>query len=139
MQDAQNWLDDRARQEHIIKQRQAYDSNLAALDDKIQRLNNSRADMISNIDQLKQRRTDLMKELQEVEEELNREEVKLSSLPGVIADFQEKKAVIAQRVQILRNREQPIPRSADADRRDINEVDKIRLDGINAIHSLGIV
>jgi hypothetical protein len=79
-----------------------------------------------------------MKELREVGEELVCEEQKLNNLPNVIADMEKDKIINTQKAQALRRKERPILGTADADRRDIGEINKIRLNAINAIHSLGI-
>ena len=80
-----------------------------------------------------------MKELEQVGQELVYEEKKLEDLPNTIADMERRKVAIAQKAQALRQQEQPIPGSADADRQEIEETDQVRLDLINAIHSLGLV
>jgi hypothetical protein len=136
--DAQSRLEDRARQEQIIKAREAHDSRAADLDGKIHMLNSFRADIVGNINRLKQRHADLMKELREVGEELVCEEQKLNNLPNVIADMEKDKIINTQKAQALRRKERPILGTADADRRDIGEINQIRLNAINAIHSLGI-
>jgi hypothetical protein len=53
--------------------------------------------------------------------------------------MREQKDSIAQQAQALCEQEQPIPGSADADRQEIEAVDQLRLDLINAILLLGIV
>jgi hypothetical protein len=53
--------------------------------------------------------------------------------------MRERKNSIAQQAKALREQEQPIPGSADADRQKIEAVDQLRLDLINDIHILGIV
>ena len=80
-----------------------------------------------------------MKELEQIGQELSHEERQLENLPSTIANMVKRKAVVAQKAQALHRQEQPIPGSADADRREIEEADQLRLDLINAIHYLGIV
>jgi hypothetical protein len=53
--------------------------------------------------------------------------------------MQESRNSIAQQAQALREQEQSIHGSADADRLEIEVVDQLRLDFINAINLLGIV
>jgi hypothetical protein len=60
------------------------------------------------------------------------EEKKLEDLPITIATMQDQKNSIAERAQALREQEQPIPGSADADCQDILEAYQLRLDLINA-------
>jgi chromosome segregation ATPase len=83
---------------------------------------------------LKKRRADLMKELSQVEQDLKTEEQKLSDLLDTIAAMLEQRDSIARQAQALRSREQPIPGSTDADHQEIEAVDQLRLDLINAIH-----
>jgi hypothetical protein len=44
-----------------------------------------------------------------------------------------------RQTQVLCVQEQPVPGSADVDRQELETVDQLRLDLINAIHSLGLV
>jgi hypothetical protein len=53
--------------------------------------------------------------------------------------MQEQRDSVARQAQVLRDQEQLIPGSVDADRQEIETVDQLRLDLIDAIHSLGLV
>jgi hypothetical protein len=53
--------------------------------------------------------------------------------------MREQRDSFAHQAQVLREQEQPIPGSADADRQEIEAVDQLRLDLINTLHLLGIV
>jgi chromosome segregation ATPase len=109
------------------------------LDNRIKFLSSSRPNIVSSIDHLKKRHAELMKELSQVDQVLTIEEQKLIDLLGTIAAMQEQRDSIAHQAQVLRGQEQPIPGSADADRQEIEAVDQLCLDLINAIHLLGIV
>jgi chromosome segregation ATPase len=111
---------------------------MADLDNKIKFLSSSRPDIVSSIDRLKKRRNELMKELDQVGLDLSTEEQKLADLPSTIAAMQEQRDSVTRQVQSLRSQEQPIPGSADVDRQEIEAVDHLHLDLINAIHSLGL-
>jgi hypothetical protein len=80
-----------------------------------------------------------MKELSQIDQDLNAEEQKPADLPVTITTMQESRNSNAQQAQALREQEQSIPGSADADRLEIEAVDQLRLDFINAINLLGIV
>jgi hypothetical protein len=79
---------------------------------------------------LKKLRAELIKELDQISQDLSGEEQKLADLPGTISTMQEQKDSIAHQAQVLCSQEQSIPDSA---------VDQLRLDLINAIHLLGIL
>jgi hypothetical protein len=70
---------------------------------------------------------------------LKTEEQKLLDLPRTISFMQEQRDSVARQAQVLREQEQPISGSADADRQEIETVDQLRLDLINDIHSLDLV
>jgi hypothetical protein len=53
--------------------------------------------------------------------------------------MQEQRDSVARQAQVLHSQEQPIPGSADADCQEIEAINQLRLDLINAIHLLGIV
>ena len=53
--------------------------------------------------------------------------------------MERRKHAIMKKAQAICREEQPIPGSADADLKEIAKVDQLRVDAINAIHSLGIV
>jgi DNA repair exonuclease SbcCD ATPase subunit len=112
---------------------------MADLDNRIKFLSSSRPDIISSIDRLKKRRAELMKELDQIGQDLIAEEQKLADLLGTISSKQEQRDSVARQAQVLRSQEQPIPGSADADHQEIEAVDQLCLDLINAIHILGIV
>jgi hypothetical protein len=60
------------------------DTNLADLDIRIKFLSSSRSDIVNNIDLLKKCRVELMKELDQVGQDLSTEEQKLADLLGTI-------------------------------------------------------
>jgi hypothetical protein len=80
-----------------------------------------------------------MKDLDQIGQDLIAEEQKLADLLGTISSMQEQRDSVARQAQVLRDQEQLIPGSVDADRQEIETVDQLRLDLIDAIHSLGLV
>jgi chromosome segregation ATPase len=112
---------------------------MADLDSRIEFLSSSRSDTINSIDRLKKRRVVLMKELVQVEQDLEAQVRKLADLSGTIVATREQRDCTARQAQVLREQEQRIPGLADADRQEIEAVDQLRLDLINALHLLGII
>jgi archaellum component FlaC len=139
VQEAQDRLEERKRQEQLTQDREKLDSGMDDLDNRIEFLSFSRADIVSSIERLKKHRAELMKELSQIDQDLNAEEQKPADLPVTITTMQESRNSNAQQAQALREQEQSIPGSADADRLEIEAVDQLRLDFINAINLLGIV
>jgi chromosome segregation ATPase len=139
VQEAQGRLEERRRQEQLTQDREKLDNSMADLDNRIKFLSSSRPDIISSIDRLKKRRAELMKELDQIGQDLIAEEQKLADLLGTISSKQEQRDSVARQAQVLRSQEQLIPGSADADHQEIEAVDQLCLDLINAIHILGIV
>jgi chromosome segregation ATPase len=139
VQEAQDRLDERKCQEQLTQDRESLDSGIADLGNRIEMLASSRSNIGNSIDCLERRRAELMKVLNQVEQDWAVEEKKLADLPGTIATMQEQKDSIAQQAQVLREQEHLIPGSDDADRQETEEVDQLHLDLINAIHLLGIV
>jgi archaellum component FlaC len=139
VQEAQGRLEERRRQEQLTQDREKLDNSMPNLDNRIKFLSSSRPDIISSIDRLKKRRAELMKELDQIGQDLIAEEQKLADLLGTISSKQEQRDSVARQAQVLRSQEQPIPGSADADHQEIEAVDQLCLDLINAIHILGIV
>jgi chromosome segregation ATPase len=139
VQEAQDRLDERKCQEQLTQDRESLDSGIADLGNRIEMLASSRSNIGNSIDCLERRRAELMKVLNQVEQDWAVEEKKLADLPGTIATMQEQKDSIAQQAQVLREQEHLIPGSDNADRQETEEVDQLHLDLINAIHLLGIV
>jgi predicted house-cleaning noncanonical NTP pyrophosphatase (MazG superfamily) len=90
---------------------------MADLDNRIEFLASSCLDIISSIDRLKKHHAKLMKELSQIDQDLNAEEQKLADLLGIVITMQERRDSITQQAQALREQEQPIPGLVDADRR----------------------
>jgi chromosome segregation ATPase len=84
VQEDQNRLEERRRQEQLTQDREKLDNSMANLDNRIKFLSSSCPDIISSIDRLKKRHAELMKELSQVEQDLKPEEQKLSNLSGTI-------------------------------------------------------
>jgi chromosome segregation ATPase len=138
VEEAQDRLEERRHQEQLIQDKEKLDHSMADLDNRIELLSSSRPDIVSNIDRLKKRRAELMKELSQVDQDLTIEEQKLTDLSGTIAAMKEQRDSVARQAQVLRGQEQAITGSADADRQEVEAVDQLRLDLINVIHLLGI-
>jgi chromosome segregation ATPase len=85
VQEAQDRLGERRRQEQITQEREKLDHSMADLDNRIEFLSSSRPDIVGGIDRLKKRRAELMKELHQVEKDLKAKEKKLADLPLTIA------------------------------------------------------
>jgi prefoldin subunit 5 len=62
---------------------------MADLDNRIEFLSSSRPDIVSNIDRLKKHHADLMKEPDQIGQDLITEEQKLADLPSTISCMQE--------------------------------------------------
>ena len=102
-------------------------------------MSSSHPDITANVDRLERRRAEILDELRQVDEDLSLEKNKLADLPNTIAGMERRKHAIAKKAQAIRQEERPIPGSADADLKEIAEVDRLCVDAINVIHSLGIV
>jgi chromosome segregation ATPase len=102
VQEAQDRLDERKRQEQLTQDRENLDSSMADLDNIIELLTSSRSDIVNGIDHLKRCRVELMKELIQVDQDLTAEEQKLADLPGTKITMQERRDSISQQAQSLR-------------------------------------
>jgi chromosome segregation ATPase len=122
VQEAQDRPKERRHQEQLTQDREKLDHSMADLDNRIEFLSSSCPDIVDIIDRLKKRRAELMKELIQVDQDLKAEEQNLADLPSTIAAMQEQREYVARQAQVLREQEQPIPSSADADRQEIEAV-----------------
>jgi chromosome segregation ATPase len=139
VQEAQDRLGEKKHQEELTQDRENLDSSMADLENMIELFTSSRSDIVNNVDRLKRRCADLTKELDQVEQDLAAEEQKLADLPNTIATMREQRDSFSLQAQVLHEQEQPIPGSADADRQELEAVDQLCLDLINALHLLGRV
>jgi chromosome segregation ATPase len=89
VQKAQDRLGERKHQEQLTQYRENLNSSMADLDNMIEFLTSSPSDIVNNIDRLKRRRAELMKELGQVDQDMAAEEQKLANLKGTIAIMQE--------------------------------------------------
>jgi chromosome segregation ATPase len=95
---------------------------------------------VNQIDRLKARRAALMKELEAVTLALTEEEKELEQLPSVITKMKEDMKALVRKAIRLHKLIQPIPRLAEDDQREIDEVDQICLHVIEAIRGfLGLL
>jgi chromosome segregation ATPase len=88
VQEAQDQLEERRHQEQLIEDREKLDHSMADLDNRIELLSSSCPDIVSNIDRLKKRRAVLMKDLDQIGQDLIAEEHKLAGLPRTISSMQ---------------------------------------------------
>jgi chromosome segregation ATPase len=95
VQEAQDRLEERLRQEQLTQDREKLDNSMADLDNRIELLSSARPDIVSSIDRLKKRRAELMKDLGQIDQDLTVEEQKLADLPGTITNMQELRDSIA--------------------------------------------
>jgi chromosome segregation ATPase len=95
VQEAQDRLDERKHQEKLTHDRENLNNSMVNLDGRIEFLASSHPDIVNNIDHLKRRRVELIKELDQVEQDLATEEQKLADLPGTIATMREHRDSIA--------------------------------------------
>lgn len=70
VQDAQDWLDERRHQEQLTQDRENLDNSIADLDIRIELLSSSHSEIVHNIDRLKHRQAELMKELDQIEQDM---------------------------------------------------------------------
>jgi septal ring factor EnvC (AmiA/AmiB activator) len=81
---------------------------MADLDNMIEFLSSSHPDIVDSIDRLKKRRAELMKELNQVDQDLKAEEQKFADLPSTIAAMQEQRESGARQAQVLREQVQMV-------------------------------
>jgi chromosome segregation ATPase len=89
VQEAQDRLEERRRQEQLTQDRENLDSSMADLDNRIELMTSPCSDIVGSIDRLKRCRVQLMKELGQIEQDLTIEEQKLADLPGTVSTTQE--------------------------------------------------
>jgi hypothetical protein len=89
VQEDQDRLKERRLQEQLTQDKEKLDSRMANLDNRIEFISSSCPDIISNVDHLKKRRAEFMKELDQIGQDLITEEQKRTDVPGTISSMQE--------------------------------------------------
>lgn len=129
-------LADRNAQEQSVQEFEETKTSANILNAQIKTLTERRPDIVAEIDRLKQRKAELSKELRAVEASLKVEEENLKQLPHVIEELRKKRDADAKKALKLRKNTTPIEGSADADRKEIEEIDSVRLRALSAIDSV---
>jgi len=133
---AKERLDNRSKQANLEAQRDHHKVEVENIKGRINTLNNSRPLIIAEIDRMKTRRAELLKEVQELTHSISIEEKKLEDLPSVIWQMEEDKLNHARQAINFHKQLRRIPGSADADQAEIDKADALLLRAINAIQQL---
>jgi chromosome segregation ATPase len=133
---AKQRLADRSRQEQMAKDKESHVARVEDLRRRIDTLRCSRPTIVREIGRLKARKVDLMKELRLIGNAITAEETKLAELPSAIDGLEQEKLQHDQQANWLHKNIQPIPGSADADFKKIEDADQIRLRAIDTICGL---
>jgi chromosome segregation ATPase len=133
---AKQRLADRSRQEQMAKDKESHVARVEDLCNRIYTLRCSRPTIVGEIDRLKARKADLMKELRLIGDTITAEETKLAKLPNAIDGLEQEKLQYAQQANRLHKNIQPIPGSADVDLKKIEDADQIHLRVIDTIYGL---
>jgi len=132
---AQKRLSDWLHQEQTIKQRDDL-KNLAEMTrGKIVSLTQSKADMEQSKRDLEVKRECLIKELEQINQEIANVDNKLSQLPSALQQLEAKKQEQAHQTYQLHKSIKTVPASAEADIKDIQDADDIRLRAISVIQN----
>jgi len=131
---AQKRLSDRLHQEQVIKQRDDLKNIVETTRGKIISLSQSRADMEQSKRDLAKRAC-LIKELEQVNQEIADVDNKLSQLPTALQQLEAEKQEQARRTYQLHKSIKEIPGSAETDLQEIQEADDIRLHAISIIQN----
>jgi chromosome segregation ATPase len=129
-------LADRSRQEQMAKDKESQVARVDDLRRRIDTLRCSRPTIIGEIDRLKARKAELMKELRLIGDAITVEETKLAELLNAIDGLEQEKLRYAQQANRLHKNIQLIPGSADANLKKIEDADQIRLHAIDTIRGL---
>ena len=137
---AQKRLSDHLHQEQTIKQRDDLKNLVETTRGKIASLTQSKADMEQSRKDLELKRECLIKELEQVTQEIADVDNKLSPLPSALQQLETEKQEQAGQTYQLHKSIKPIPGSTEADNKEIQDTDVIRLRAIfviqNALGSL---
>lgn len=95
----------------------------------------SKADIDKTISELSAKRTALLAELKEVEESLEQATQEKAKLPDAIQALEKERNIQARKALALKKKIKPIEGDADADTREVEEANQIRLRAISSIQS----
>lgn len=129
---AKQRLSDRTLQANLVAQREASRSQAIDVKARIE-TEKSLPTIVAEINRLKSKRADLMKELETIKFALAVEEKKLEQLPVSIEQMKEDLKTPIKEALRLHKKIQPIPGSADADQHEIDEVDQLRLRAMDTV------
>ena len=132
---AQKRLSDRLHQEQMIKQRDDLKNLVETTRGKIASLTQSKADMEQFKRDLEVKRECLIKELEQVNQEIADVYNKLSQLPTALQQLEAEKQEQARQTYQLHKSIKTIPDSAEADIKEIQDADDIRLRAISVIQN----
>ena len=137
---AKKCLSDWLHQEQTIKQRDDLKNLVEKTRGKITSLTQSKADMEQSKRDLEVKRERLTKELEQVNQEIADVDDRLSQLPSALQQLKVEKQEQARQTYQLHKSIKPIPGSAEADNKEIQDADDICLRAIfviqNALGSL---
>jgi hypothetical protein len=120
----------------MAKDKESHVAHVEDIRRSIDTLRCSRPTIVGEIDRIKARKAELMKGLRLIRDAITAEETKLAELPNTIDGLEQEKLWYAQQANRLHKNIQPIPGSADADLKKIEDADQTRLRAIDTIHGL---
>ncbi|RLM78240.1 hypothetical protein C2845_PM12G13270 [Panicum miliaceum] len=127
---------DRAKLAKAREEENSYKHRAQEVHQRINFLENSRPDIVSAIDRLKQRRAELAKEMELVTKAIAAEEKRLQDLPSVIAELKQERHNLAREAIKIHRHMPEVPGSADDDQRIVDSADQIRQRALAAIDAL---
>ena len=128
-------LADRLQQEQAIKRRDDLKSLVDSTRAKIDSLTQSKAELEKTKSSLEARREILLKELEQVNQEIADVSNSLFEFPSALQRLEDEKHEQARQAYQLHKSLQPIPGSIDADQKEIQEADDIRLRAVTVIQN----
>jgi len=132
---AQKRLSDQLYQDQTIKQRDDLKNLVETTRGKIASLTQSKADMEQSKRDLEVKRESLIKELEQVNQEIADVDNKLSQLPTALQQLEAEKQEQARQTYQLHKSIKTVPGSAEADIKEIQNADDIRLRAISVIQN----
>jgi len=132
---AQKRLSDRLHQQQTIKQRDDLKNLVETTRGKIVSLTQSKADMEQSKRDLEAKRERLIKELEQVNQEIADVDNKLSQIPTALQQLEAEKQEQARQTYQLHKIIKTVPGSAEADIKEIQDADDIRLHAISVIQN----
>ena len=133
---AQKRLSDRLHHEQAIKQRNDLKNLVEITRGKIVSLTQSKADMEQSKRELEIKRERLIKELEQVNQEIADVDNRLSQLPLALQQLEAEKQEQARQTYQLHKSIKTVPGSAEADIKEIQGADDIRLRAISVIQNV---